>query len=41
MTYVGGATDADGNELILFVNKMKVEVKNWMFKAHSEFMKTN
>lgn len=37
--YVGGATDADANELIAFVNNLKEEVKSWMIKFHPEFMK--
>ena len=36
--YVGGATNADANELIEFVRDLKRDVINWLEKTHPEFI---
>lgn len=35
--YVGGATNADADELIEFVNDLKKDVLDWLGKTHPEF----
>lgn len=37
--YVGGATNADADELISFVRELHEEVQIWMIKRHPEFIK--
>ena len=36
--YVGGATNADANELIEFVRDLKRDVIRWLEKTHPEFI---
>jgi hypothetical protein len=36
--YVGGATNADADELISFVRELYEEAQNWMIKKHPEFI---
>ena len=36
--YVGGATNADANELIEFVRDLKRDVINWLERTHPEFI---
>ncbi len=37
--YVGGATNADADELIEFVSDLKKEVINWMKKNHQKLLR--
>jgi len=37
--YAGGATHADADELIHYVNELKQEVINWLTKNHPELIK--
>ncbi len=34
--YVGGASDSDANELIAFVEELKLEVLEWLVREHPE-----
>ena len=34
--YIGGATDSDADELILFVKSLKSQVLDWLIKKHPE-----
>ena len=36
--YVGGASDNDANELIAFVEELKLEVLEWLVREHSELL---
>jgi hypothetical protein len=36
--YVGGASDSDANELIAFVEELKLEVLEWLVREHSELL---
>ncbi len=36
--YIGGATAADANELISFVNDLKNEVLEWIKSKHPQFL---
>jgi len=34
--YVGGASDSDANELIAFVEELRLEVLEWLVREHPE-----
>ncbi len=36
--YVGGASDSDANELIAFVEELKLEVLEWLVREHPELL---